>query len=328
MGLTHLKAYQRIKDVEIVAVAANDRKALTGDLSAAAGNLGGPGQTFDFSRARKFEDPFECVRADGIDAVDLCLPTALHAPVAIEALKHGKHVLVEKPMSLNLADCEAMISASKAAGRVLMTAQVLRFFPAYLPLIEGVQTGKFGRVVHAMFRRRCAAPAWAAWSADRSQSGGGVFDLVIHDVDMALACFGVPDAVSAWGYEDLQGGVDLLTAQLHYPGIESVTITGGWHHPKSYPFSMEYTVAGEKGTMDYSSEGRPTAWYDASGEKQAEPASDRDGYQSEIEYFLECCRENKAPAICPPESSAMAVKITQLAEAARRKKGEPIPCRS
>jgi predicted dehydrogenase len=90
---------------------------------------------------------------------------------------------------------------------------------------------------------------------------------------------------------------------------------------------VEYTVAGEKGTMDYSSDGRPASWYDASGEKQESTAQDRDGYQAEIEYFLECCRENKAPSLCPPESSAMAVKITQLAEAARRKKGEPIPCR-
>jgi hypothetical protein len=64
----------------------------------------------------------------------------------------------------------------------------------------------------------------------------------------------LPAAVSATGREDLARGVDLILAEFHYPSIGCVAIAGGWHHPKSYPFSMEFTVVGNSGTLDYSSD--------------------------------------------------------------------------
>jgi predicted dehydrogenase len=326
MGLTHLKAYKRIAGIEVVAVASNDPKALSGDFSAIGGNLDVQGEALDISTCAKFEDSLDCVRMEGVDAVDLCLPTNLHAPVTLEALKRGKHVLVEKPMALNGAETDQMIAAAKQAGKILMSAQVLRFFPAYLPLIDAVRTGKLGRVHSAIFRRRCAAPGWSAWLTNKGLSGGGVFDLLIHDIDMMLTCFGKPDAVSAWGHEDLARGIDVLTAQFHYPGLGSVTVTGGWHHPKSYPFSMEYTVVGEDGTIDYSSDGRPPRWYSSDGTASEIALAPTDGYQAEIDYFVECCRTGRTPDRCTPESSAAAVRLAQIAEQARARKGEPVPC--
>jgi predicted dehydrogenase len=327
MGLTHLKGWRNVPEVEIAAVSSDDPKTLGGDLSGVQGNLGGSGETFDFSSAKKYADAFECVRDAQVDAVDLCLPTRLHAPVALAALEAGKHVLVEKPMGLDGNECDRMIEAAAKAGRILMSAQVLRFAPAYRPLLDGVAAGRFGPVRQAIFRRRCAAPAWSLWLGDRAQSGGGVFDLLIHDFDIALACFGRPEAVSAWGVEELSRGLDLLTAQLHYPGIASVTVTGGWHHPKSYPFSMEYTVSGDSGTLEYSSAGREPKFYGADGSEHAEPLDEIDGYQAEIEYFAACCRDNRQPERCTPESSAQAVRVARLAEQARAGKGEPVPCR-
>ena len=326
MGLTHLKAYNKIEGIEIAAVASVDPKALSGDFSHVGGNFDTAGPALDISGAAKFEDPFELVRLPGIDAVDLCLPTNLHEPVAMEALRHGKHVLVEKPMALHSAEAFQMIDVAKQASRILMSAQVLRFFPAYTALIDAVQTGKFGALHHAVFRRRCAAPGWSAWLANKELSGGGVFDLLIHDIDMMLVCFGVPDTVRSWGHEDLAHGIDTITAQFEYPGGRSVTVTGGWHHPKAYPFSMEYTVVGDKGTMDFSSEGRPVRWFDADGTATEVPLSDVDGYQAEIEYFVECCRTGHQPDRCTPESSAIAVRLARAADRARTNKGEPFPC--
>lgn len=325
MGLTHLKAYKRIPGVEIGAVSSNDPKVLAGDLSSIQGNLDVAGEAVDFQSARKFDDALDCVRQADVDAVDLCLPTAMHAPVAIAALQAGKHVLVEKPMALNAEECDAMMAEAGKAGRLLMSAQVLRFFPAYLPLIDACHTGKLGTPRHALFRRRCAAPGWSAWLTNKSTSGGGVFDLLIHDVDMALVCFGKPTAVSASGYEDLPAGVDLLTAQLYYPNDFSVTITGGWHLPSNYPFSMEYTAVGQDAAIEYSSAGRPPHWY-GRGEERALALSPTDGYQAEIEYFVHCIQTGAKPERCTPESSADAVKLTRLLEEARTRKGEILPC--
>ncbi|MEO8657746.1 MAG: Gfo/Idh/MocA family oxidoreductase [Bryobacteraceae bacterium] len=327
MGSTHLKALRDIPGAELVAVVSDVPEKLTGDLSSIQGNLGGPGLKFDFDNVRKYRNHHDALRDKDIEAVDLCLPTHLHSPVAIEALRAGKHVLVEKPMALTGADADQMIAEAKESGRVLMAAQVLRFFPAYVPLIDAVKGGSFGPVRSALFRRRCAAPTWNAWLKNPEASGGGVFDLLIHDVDMALHLFGYPEAVSATGYADLPRGIDVITARLHYPNIADVVITGGWHHPKSYPFSMEYTVVTENGTFDYSSAYRAPTLYKASGEEEALAQPEKDGYQAEIEYFLECCVSGRKPEICPPEQSAAGVKIARLMTDARKRNGEPIPCK-
>ncbi|MCP5110813.1 MAG: Gfo/Idh/MocA family oxidoreductase, partial [bacterium] len=257
--------------------------------------------------------------------VDICLPTFLHAPIAIQALRAGKHVLVEKPMALDGAAADEIIAVAAEANRVLMVAQVLRFFPAYQVLAELVRSGKLGQVRSALFRRRTAVPSWGPWEFDKAKSGGGIFDLLIHDVDMSLHLFGVPAAISATGHEAMQNGIDALTAEFHYPEIGSVTITGGWHHSGEYPFSMEYTVIGDNGVVEFSSDGRPPTVYWKDGAKEVLKAGETDAYRAEIEYFLNCCREGKEPELCRPEESSTAVKLTKLMVEARDRRGERVP---
>ena len=325
MGATHLKAWMQLPSAEVIAVASDEPQRLSGDLSGIQGNVGGPGQRMDFSRMDKYLDWQDAVANPAVEAVDICLPTHLHAPAAIAALEAGKHVLVEKPMALDAASAEAMIDAARRSGRILMAAHVLRFFPAYQALAQRLNQGDLGPVRHAVFRRRCAAPAWSAWLGDKGLSGGAVLDLLIHDIDIALSLFGPPQAISAAGYEDLARGVDLITSQWHYAG-HTVVITGGWHHPKAYPFSMEYTVACDGGTMDYDSAGRAPTLYTAGGEEAPLPAPEKDGYLAEIEYFHECCSKGLPPEACPPEQSAAAVKLAILMAEARGRNGEKVPC--
>jgi predicted dehydrogenase len=251
----------------------------------------------------------------------------LHASAAIQALRSGKHVLVEKPMALTGNLCDEMIREAEKSGRILMTAQVLRFFPAYLPLTDLIKGGRLGPVRSAVFRRRCAAPGWSKWLADPSQSGGGVFDLLIHDVDQCVDLFGVPEKISATGHVDLQRGIDQITAQLFYPGVGSVVVTGGWHHPKAYPFSMEYTISGDNGTVEYSSAGRDPAWYTPDGETQMLPLAEKDGFEAEIQYWVGCCNSNRKPERCPPEESALSVKLMWALVEARERNGEKVDCK-
>lgn len=327
MGATHLKAIQRIPGVELSMVSSADPRHLQGNLTGVGGNLSDASGQYDFSALERFADPMEAARAKGLDAIDICLPTALHASVAIEALRTGKHVLVEKPMALEYSEARRMIDAASKAGRILMAAQVLRFFPAYYPLINAVRSGQFGQVHHALFRRRCAAPGWSGWLANKDVSGGGVFDLLVHDIDMMVHLFGTPSTVRAWGVESLTKGIDLITAQFDYDSGTAVTVTGGWHLPGAYPFSMEYTVVGEQGAIEYSSAGREPKWYPAGGAETALVLPPNDGYQAEIEYFVDCCSANRQPAECTPASSAEAVRIARLAEQARIQKGEAVSCK-
>lgn len=326
MGGTHLNAYRRVPGAQVVAVASDDPRVLSGEAAPSAGNLNRPDEKLDLSALRKYAR-FEDVMADAeVDAVDLCLPTHLHEAATLAALAAGKYVLVEKPMGLDGASCDRMIAAAEKAGRVLMCAQVLRFWGDYQPLVDARRSGRLGAARAALFRRRCAAPAWGQWLKDASKSGGGVFDLLIHDVDMAIHLFGLPEAVSATGYEDLEGGIDLLTAQLHYRDVPSVTIAGGWHHPAAYPFSMEYTASFDKGTFEFSTAGRPLKLYTGDGQEQAVDKPERDGYEAELDYFVSCAAANRQPELCPPRESAAAVKLMRLMLEARRANGDKLQC--
>jgi predicted dehydrogenase len=251
MGSTHLKAMRGVAGAELGAVYSSDEKKLSGDLSGIQGNIGGPGEKLDFSRVKKYREIEPLLNDTDIDAVDICLPTDAHASVAIEALRAGKHVLVEKPMALDGGAADAMVAEARKQGRILMAAQVLRFMPVYRALRDALCRGGLGAARHATFRRRCAAPAWSKWLGDPDRSGGGIFDLLIHDVDMCLHLFGPPQLVSATGYSAPESGIDVITGELHYPGLGTAVVAGGWHHPKSYPFSMEYTVVADKGTIEF-----------------------------------------------------------------------------
>ncbi|MBI3209218.1 MAG: Gfo/Idh/MocA family oxidoreductase [Candidatus Solibacter usitatus] len=325
MGMVHLKAIRNISRHSLAAVVSEDPVKLSGDLSAIAGNLGGPGEKMDFSTIGRYKNVDELLKDPKVDAVDLCLPTHLHEPVTLAALRAGKHVLVEKPMGIDGASCDRMIAEAEKQGRTLMVAQVLRFFPAYIALRDALP--QLGAVRSAMFRRRCAGPAWAKWLVDKSKSGGGVFDLVIHDADQVIQHFGLPAEISATGHEDLSRGVDVMDSQLYYANGLVVTITGGWHHPKSYPFSMEYTVVCDGGTVEYSSAGREPALHRANGESEILPLPATDGYQGEIEYFLDCAESGRKPELCSPQDSAAAVRLTKLLEQSRSRNGEKVACR-
>src|SRR3954463_7697493 len=327
MGGMHTAALQSIPAAQLVAVHSRDERKLSGDLSAVEGNLSGAGGVYDFSSVKKYRKVEDLLNDPEIDAVDICLPTNLHADVTVAALLAGKDVLVEKPMALDLDSSLRMLEASRSASRILMVAHVLRFFPAYQSLSDVIASGQYGSVRGGIFRRRCAAPAWSGWLGDPIKSGGGVFDLLIHDADISLHLFGKPESVSAIGYESLKDGIDIIGARLHYPNALTVELAGGWHHPKSFPFSMEYTVVMEEGTVDFRHETRPPTLYARSGDETALTLGTRDGYAAEIEYFVQCCQTRQRPTLCPPDQSAEAVGLMKLLLQSRGENGSRVACK-
>ncbi|MFN7543281.1 MAG: Gfo/Idh/MocA family protein [Acidobacteriota bacterium] len=321
MGATHVKSALSIPGIQL-AVVSRDPDKLKGDLSKVSGNLATTEAALDFSSLRTFST-FDDVLADPtIDAVDLCLPTALHEPFTTRALAAGKHVLVEKPMGLDRAACDRMLAAAQSANRILMAAQVLRFFPSYDALKSHTATHS---TLASTFRRRCAAPGWGPWLKDKSQSGGGVFDLLIHDIDMALYLYGTPLHVRATGYENLSQQIDLLNAELTYPNF-TLTIDGGWH-PGAYPFSMEFTAVTTGGTIEYhSSQPNPFLYVPGAEPVELDPPSPIDAYREEIAYFLDCAKDNREPSRCTPLDSARAVSLAHLLLESRSLQGKQLSC--
>jgi predicted dehydrogenase len=321
MGGVHLRALREVPAATLAAVFSNDERQLTGDLTATQGNLGRAAEHHDFSAVKQYRDLPAFLGDSEIDAVDLCLPTYFHEDVAVAALRAGKHVLVEKPMALEGTAARRMIAEAERAGRILMCAHVLRFFPEYVALRKAMPA--LGAVRGGFFRRRCAAPAWGGWLKDPDKSGGGAFDLLIHDIDMCMHLFGKPEAVSAVGHFDAAAGLDIIHGQLFYP-FGTVVVSGGWQHEGAFPFGMEYSVTLDGGTIEYNSAGRPPTLY-TQGE-QSLPLEGRDGYAAELEYFVECCRFGRQPERCPPQESAFAVELMRTLLLARERNGRKILC--
>jgi predicted dehydrogenase len=308
MGASHAKAWEQVPAAQLFAVVSRDQTKLSGDLTSAAGNLGGGGVRLDFSQVRKYRTYEEALADPEIDAVDICLPTDLHADAATRALWSGKHVLVEKPLALTAAEAERVVDEAERSGRVFMVAHVLRFFPAYVEARE--RLAHLGPVRSAFFRRRCAAPAWSAWLTDPARSGGGAFDLLIHDADYVRWLFGMPSEVIANVTADPARGIDLVTAHLKYPRLD-VTIAGGWHLAGAYPFSMEFTIVAEGGVLEYNSASGPLKLYRSVGGEELVELPSVDPFAEELAHFHDCAVRGEMSGICPPQESADAVRLME-----------------
>lgn len=342
MGVTHARAWSQIPAARLAAVVSSDARKLAGDFTSVGGNLERDPPTtrdpldlssrdpLDLSSVRKYSTFAEALADDSIDAIDICFPTDRHASAALEALAAGKHVLVEKPLALDPADCRRMLAAAKQYDRILMAGQVLRFVPAWANLKQILETGGSESklpVRSAVFRRRCGAPDWSPWLTDPKRSGGGVFDLLIHDVDFCISVWGMPARVTARGYQDLSRGIDVVNAELSWPGIGPVLITGGWHHPKSCPFSMEFTVVTDPMTIEWTSADDAVRLFRADGEMELGILNEVDPFEKELAYFADCALSATPPDLCPPEESAQAVELMVRILESRARGGEPVLCR-
>jgi predicted dehydrogenase len=326
MGSTHARALQSVPGATLAAVVSNDPLRLTGDLSGVGGNLAGLAGNLDFSGVRKYHELQAALNDPDIDAIDICLPSDQHFEAANNALKAGKHVLVEKPLALQGEEADLLVIEARKAGRILMTGHVLRFISEYRELAQILRDGPLGPVRTSFFRRRCGAPAWSGWQTDLARSGGAVMDLLIHDIDFCLHLYGKPTVVSAIGHMDLSHGIDWLEARLTFEHAGPVVITGGWHHPKTYPFRMEFTVVSSGGTLEFRSGDGPLTLFDAGGASETIEVVERDPFVEELKYFVECVAERRQPALCPPEESAMAVKLGALLMKSRERNGETMQC--
>src|SRR5437016_11232600 len=131
MGMIHYLAAQKLKGARVAALCSTDPRELGGDWRSIRGNFGPPGTMMDLSKVKKYERLNELLADPEIDLVDVCNPTHAHAATAIAALRAGKHVLVEKSIALEPKEADVMLKEAARAGKLLMVAHVLPFFPEF-----------------------------------------------------------------------------------------------------------------------------------------------------------------------------------------------------
>ena len=299
MGMIHYLAASRLKGARVTAICSRDRKKLAGDWRGIQGNFGPPGQKMDLSRVKKYDHLESLLEDPEIDLIDICNPSDMHAPTAIAALKAGKHVLVEKPISLEPRDADAMLKAAGHAGKLLMVAHVLPFFPEFAYAAEIVRSGTYGRLLGAHFKRIISKPDWSAAMADAAKTGGPAVDLHIHDTHFIGLVAGVPERVFSSGLQE-KGAVHYLTTQYLYgAGGPAVSCTSGAVAQKGRPFVHGYEIYLERATLVYDSWAGPVTLLTKDG-KSKQPKLKGGGdpitaFTAEIQTAANAVRTGREP---------------------------------
>ncbi|TPW15716.1 MAG: oxidoreductase domain-containing protein, partial [bacterium] len=151
---------------------------------------------------------------DSTDAVVIAAPTVAHAALGIRALEAGRHVLVEKPIAVTLAEADALVSAARAASCILMVGHIERFNPAVRQLEGRLRTPRF------IEGHRLAE------YQPRSLDIDVILDLMIHDIDLVLHLVReLPSRIEAAGTPVLSGKIDIANARLSFPGGAVANLT-------------------------------------------------------------------------------------------------------
>jgi predicted dehydrogenase len=184
---------------------------------------------------------------DGIDLVSVCMPPYVHAPITIDFLNAGSHVLVEKPMAASLKECDEMIEAAQKNGRVLSVVAQNRFRNPIMKLKSVLDTKMAGKILHAQvdsfwWRGHCYYDLW--WRGTWEKEGGGcTLNHAVHHIDALLWMMGLPSQVQAYMSNVAHDNAeveDLSIAMLRYPNGALGQITSSVvHHGEEQQFIFQ-----------------------------------------------------------------------------------------
>jgi len=202
----------------------------------------------DFPGITVHADPAELMLTENIDLIVIATPNASHAPLARAALTAGRHVVIDKPFAIDMAEARTLIALAQKQDRFLSVFHNRRWDSDFLAAKFGVESGVLGRVTHFESHIDRFRPEIRDRWRERAEPGAGVwYDLAPHMIDQALVLFGLPDSVQADFLMQRPGAqaVDWAHAVLDYPHHRvvlhaSMIAAGG---------SPRFLVHGDKGSL-------------------------------------------------------------------------------
>ena len=251
-----------------------------------------------------------------VDAVTICVPPVLNRELAERAFSAGKHVFLEKPIALTLADADAIIAAAERSGRQLMIGLVLRFWPGYGELHRQVVSGRFGRPLVVTANRLQAPAEWGGWLSDYRQTGGIAPMVLVHDFDQINWLLGQPLDAIAGGLIGAGVGARHVWACVHCESGSAIA-EASTAMPQSYPFSSLLRCVCERGVLTYTYTAEPsrradgsqtgmdrisaagahvlTVYTDDSDVSEHHDLAGADLWQPELLHFLDSIEQHRAP---------------------------------
>ncbi len=211
---THIKALQKMPDVEIVAGCDIKAERLAWFTE----------ETRCTNVFTKWDDMLKKVEIDG---VSVCTPNGLHAPAAIAASNAGCHVLTEKPMAMTPKECQKMIDAAKKAKKKIVIGFQYRYHPNTQIIKRAVDEGILGDIkfVKCQALRRRGIPNWGVFGQKELQGGGPMIDIGVHVIEMAHYAMGAPRPIAASGNTWTYMGNKPSQVVSQWPGWDWKTYT-------------------------------------------------------------------------------------------------------
>ena len=310
IGIEHLECYDVLRpQVEITAVC---------DLIEARARK----QADRFGIRKVYTDYQDLFADKNVDAVSVCVPNDLHAQLSVEALRAGKHVLCEKPMTDTLAHAREIVAAAEQSPQKFMMAMNNRFSGETQLLKTLIDEGRLGEIYFAKtgWTRRCGIPGLGGWFTTKARSGGGpLLDIGVHALDRTVYLMGNPAPVSVSGCAYAKFGPrgkgssaygikpdpasagafdveDLAAGLIKFDNGATLFLEASWaSHTEQDNFYT--TVLGTEGGADIPDFGRLKVYTDMGGAPvdivPAVPSIS--GRQGEINHFVDCIVHDKTP---------------------------------
>jgi predicted dehydrogenase len=252
----------------------------------------------------------EALEVAGFDAVVITTPTFTHAPLAMMAANAGKHVFLEKPMALTLAECDAITAAADAKGVFLQIGFMRRFDPEFEAAARRIEAGEIGRpmLIKSLTHGPGLPPPWAR---DLKSSNGMLAEVNSHDWDCIRWLMGSNPQrvyVEVANFKGAARGVDtenfydnvLVTIRFESGGLGSISGVC----PCEYGYDARVEIVGERGIMQIGEvkgqavvvctnrdQGLVTPIYRTWPERFAW------GYIREMEHFINCIQAGTPPKV-------------------------------
>lgn len=205
----------------------------------------------DFGIPQVYTDYREMLKAADLNAVSVCVPNALHRPIAVDCLNAGINVLCEKPLSVNAKEGQKIVDAADKSGKTLMMQFNNRYRPESQLLKDYIEAGELGDLYFARcgWIRRNGIPGWGSWFTTEKVAGGGpLIDLAVHMLDLTMYLMGNPEPVTCmastyaaigpnfdglgpWGTPDKKGTFDvedMAVGMIKFEGGQTILLEASW----------------------------------------------------------------------------------------------------
>ncbi|WP_217591700.1 Gfo/Idh/MocA family protein [Cohnella sp. GbtcB17] len=303
-GMCHLEAFSSLGTAEVVAIcdSSPDRLEQAGKA---------------YGIANVYQNADDLIRRDDIDLVSVVTFESQHLEPTVKALKSGKHVIVEKPVTTRPDEARAMQEAAAASGKLLFPGHLLRFDPRYAAIKEALQSDRVGAPVSMYMKRSREQFLFQTFQRVHT-----VFELMIHDIDLAIWYVGCRvRSVKAYGRTVRHPGAaapEVLWANLEFENGTLAVLNSSWTTPDQAGVEIAdaIEVIGRSGTARFeTSDGGLQFWNDTG---RLTPDTDIHArlhgqsvgcLREQLTYICRCIGRGEAPAVISFSDAVHGVEV-------------------